>query len=131
MTVLLRDMMDVCVTIGSLTLHLSEYKLVGGCAVHEQGTADGKGTMTAHFPKGTKLTLKGRLAPSVDPASAAVAVDRAVHEKTPVSFSIRNLICSDAFVIGFTLTEGTELPEITLLFYLLHPLADASEVGDV
>lgn len=117
MKITVREMQSYPVQIGELTVYLSEYQIVGGCGISEQGTADGSGTVTAAFPKGTRLTLRGKLAPSSDMAAIIAAVDAAMRGGTTLPLHIKEIRCDAVRLIGFTLKEGQEFPELTLLCY--------------
>ncbi len=110
------------VLVGTVLLHLSDYKLVGGCLVQEQGTADGMGVVTACFPKGTRLTLKGRLAPSTDMAEAAAALDMAMRSGAVSTLKVGKLVYDSARLIGYSFSGGVQAPEAVLLFHTTEAL---------
>ncbi|MDE5563893.1 MAG: hypothetical protein K2I93_01955 [Oscillospiraceae bacterium] len=115
------------VLVGAVLLHLSDYKLVGGCMVQEQGTANGTATVTACFPKGTRLTLKGRLAPSTDMAAAAAALDMVLRSGVTRTLRVGKLVYNDARLIGFSFGGGTQAPEVMLLFHTAEALTKEAE----
>lgn len=110
------------VLVDGVLLHLSEYKLVGGCLVQEQGTAAGKGTVAACFPKGTRLTLRGRLAPSTDMAAAAAALDMVMRSGVTRILHVGNLVYDEARLIGYSFGGGIQAPEAVLLFHTTQML---------
>ena len=58
----LKGLQDFAVTVGTVTLHLDEYCITGGALLRESGNAEGSAAVTALYPKGTRLKLKGKLA---------------------------------------------------------------------
>ena len=68
------------VIFGTIVLHLQEYQITGGCLLHEQGTAEGDAAVTAVYPKGTRIVLKGRLSAwHPDLAAVGASLDAAVR----------------------------------------------------
>lgn len=123
-----RELQDHRVLIGDVMLHFSEYKINGSCLLHEQGTATGDAAVTACFPKGTRITLKGRLAPSTDTAAAVAAVDMVLRSGVKRYLYLGKLICPDARLISYVINEGADFPELTLLFYSSSPLQREANV---
>lgn len=119
MRVLLRDVQDYTVTLGELVLHMEEYRIAGSCALSEQGTAAGTAAVSACFPKGTRITLKGRIAERL--AEAAVQLDRVLHSGEAVRLHLGEIVCQNARLIGYTFGEGQEFPALTLVFYADDP----------
>lgn len=124
----LEQMPDLEVTFGTLTLHLSEYRIVGGCLVHEQGTSAGAAAVSAVYPKGTRITLKGRIAvPEPNFAEAGAALDAAVRSGIGRTVTLGTLVCADMRLIGYTLAPMGTAAEVALVFYTQTPLETEEE----
>lgn len=107
------QMKRYAVSIGETVLYLSAYQLTGSCLVREQGTAAGAGAVTACWPNGTRLMLKGRLA---DTAPAA-ALDAILRAGTTQTLQLGTIVYSSARLIGYRISEGEDVPELMLLFH--------------
>lgn len=105
------------VTVGGIALYLSSYKIVGVCVLREQCTADNLAGVTASYPKGTRLTMQGRLAPSEDPSAVTAALAQRLADGTLEDVRVKGLVLAQARLCGYTVTEGQNVPEVTLLFY--------------
>lgn len=128
MSVQVRELQDHRVLIGDVILHFSEYKINGSCFLHEQGTATGDAAVTACFPKGRRITLKGRLASSTDTAAAVAAIDMVLRSGATRYLYLGKLVCPDARLISYVISEGADFPELTLLFYSGSPLQREADV---
>ncbi|MCR4645996.1 MAG: hypothetical protein K5695_11440 [Oscillospiraceae bacterium] len=104
------------VTVGEIVLHLAEYRLTGSCAVREQGTAQGHTAVTACWSKGTKLVLKGKLSEAADVASVAAALDGKLRAGETMGLRLGHLLYRNALLIGYSLGEGYDVPEVVLIF---------------
>ena len=121
----LEQMQEYPVTIGELTLHLNGYRITGGCLVREQGTSDGTAAVTVLAPKGTRITLQGKLAPPEGCyAGAAAALDSLLREGGTMALSLGTLRCAGARLIGYTLDNTQLPPEVTLVFYTQTPMEE-------
>lgn len=116
MSVELLGMKQFDVAVGEVVLHLAEYRLTGSCAVREQGTALGTGAVTALWPRGTRLVLKGKLSEAADVAAVAVALDTLLRSGETTGVTLGTLLYRNARLIGYSLGEGYEVPEVTLVF---------------
>lgn len=111
------------VVFGTIVLHMQEYQITGGCLLHEQGTAEGDAAVTAVYPKGTRIILKGKVASWVpEPAAVGAALDAAVRSGLPRDVTLGTLVCSDLRLIGYTLGLHDVVSEVTLVFYTQTPL---------
>lgn len=120
---LVREMPDFIVTLGEITLHLSDYQITGGCLLREQGTSDSTAAVTAVFPKGTRITLSGRLVPSQEILTqAGTALDAALRDGTALSVTLGTLVCTDMRLIGYTLRPGETAAEVKLVCCTQSPL---------
>ena len=108
-------MKDYAVIVGNVVLHLSEYRLTGSCGIREQGTALGTGAVTACWPKGTRLVLKGKLSDTADIAEIAAALDAKLHSKVTMGVQLGRLLYTDARLIGYSIGEGADVPEVMLM----------------
>lgn len=126
MSLQLRQMSDIPLLVNDILLHLTEYAITGGCLVREQGTAEGTAAVTACYPKGTRLTLKGRLT-DTDTAKAAAALDTILHSGSACTVSIGALVCSELRLVGYALSGGEELPALELVFYTRAALMEMTE----
>lgn len=115
----IRDVQDYTLTVGGVELHMSEYKIAGSCVLSEQGTASGEAAVSACFPKGTVITLKGRLIGQL--AETAVQLDKVLHSGEELVLHLGEIICRHARLIRYTFGEGRELPELMLVFYANDP----------
>ena len=119
----LRSTQDFAVTFGTLTLHLSEYQITGGCLLREQGTADGDAAVSAFYPKGTRITLKGKLAPPyTETAAVSAALDAAVRSGITRTVYLNTLRCQGMRLIGYTVGLRDITAEVTLVFLTQTPL---------
>ena len=109
---------DLQVTFGTLTLHLQEYQITGGCLLREQGTSAGDAAVSAVYPKGTRIALKGKLAPpAADFAAVGAALDAAVRSGATRTVYLGDLRCQGMRLIGYTLGLRDITAEVTLVFY--------------
>lgn len=123
-----RTMREFPVTFGSLTLHLQEYQITGGCLLREQGTAAGDAAVAAVYPKGTRIALKGRLVPSrPETASVSAALDAAVRSGITRTVWLGDLRCQGMRLIGYTIGLRDTAAEVTLVFYTQTPLDTGEE----
>ncbi|MCR5717438.1 MAG: hypothetical protein K6F80_00170 [Oscillospiraceae bacterium] len=121
--IFIRTMCDHAVTFGSVTLHLQEYRITGGCLLHEQGTADGVSAVAAVYPKGTRIIMKGKLAPPCfNVAQAAAALDAALRGGITRAVQLDALQCTGMRLIGYTLGTQEAAADVTLIFYTQSPL---------
>ena len=121
MNVHVKQLQNFRVLVGNVILYMSEYKIVSGCTLSEQGTASGAGTVTACFPKESRITLKGKLPPSVDMMYLARELDVVLHSGVTRALLLGGLSFYGARLIGYTFSEGEDFPELTLLFYSSDP----------
>ena len=119
----LNAMRDHQVTFGTVTLHLQTYTITGGCLLREQGTADGDAAVAAVYPKGTRIVLKGKIAPPLEHFSdAAAALDACVRGGIPRTLHLGFLTCEGARLIGYTMGTQDTAADVTLVFYTQTPL---------
>ena len=117
-------MRDIPVTVGTLVLHLSSYRLAGSSILHEDGTADGTSAVTAAYPRGTRLTLRGLLAPAAAPAATAVALDTLLRAQTAADLTIGSLCLHGARVLAYTLEEEGDAPSLSIVFLTEQALTE-------
>ncbi|MBR2086401.1 MAG: hypothetical protein IJ906_04595 [Oscillospiraceae bacterium] len=126
----IRAMQDFPVTFGTLTLHLQEYQITGGCLLREQGTAAGDAAVAAVYPKGTRIAVKGKLAPpAAEFAAVGAALDATVRSGITRTVYLGDLRCQGMRLIGYTLGLRDITAEVTLVFYTQTPL-DTEEEED-
>lgn len=121
MNVHVRGLQDYRLLLGRVLLHLSEYKIVGGCIFTEQGTASGASAVTACFPKEVRITLKGKLPPDAELAYIAKELDLILHSGATRVIDLGSVLFQGARLIGYTFDEGADFPELTLLFCSSDP----------
>ena len=110
-------MQNFAVTFGTVTLHLQEYQITGGCLLREQGTAGGDAAIAAVYPKGTRIAVKGKLAPpAAQFAQVAAALDAAVRSGATRTVWLGGLRCQGMRLIGYTLGLHDVAAEVTLVF---------------
>ncbi len=115
MSVRLCEMKQYDVVLGDVVLHLSEYRLTGSCGIREQGTALGTGAVMECWPKGTRLVLKGKLSDTADAAEVAAALDAKLRSGLTMGVQLGRLLYMNARLIGYSIGEGYDVPEVTLL----------------
>ncbi len=105
------------VTVGGITLYLSSYKIVGVCVLKEQCTADNLAGVTASYPKGTRLTMQGKLAPSENSSAVTAVLAQRLADGSLEDVNVQGLVFTQARLCGYTITEGQSAPEVILQFY--------------
>ena len=124
----LEGVQDIAVTVGELTLHLSEYRITGGCLVREQGNAEGTASVAVLYPKGTRITLKGKVAPPLENyAAVGAALDAVLRGGDQMTLRMGFLTARKAMLIGYTMEQGAFPLELTLVFFTASGLEDESE----
>lgn len=123
----LKGLQDFAVTVGTVTLHLDEYCITGGALLRESGNAEGSAAVTALYPKGTRLKLKGKLAPPLSNfAAAGEALDAMLRGGTQVNVRLGFLLARGVRLIGFTLEQKETAADVMLLLYTDTPLEEVS-----
>lgn len=103
------------VQIGDFVMYLSEYQITQSSSLKEAGSADGNPILTACVSLGSRLKLKGKLAPSLPAEQVITALsDRML---CPDDLQIRNVTFPGAMLCSFTVGENSELPDISIVFY--------------
>ena len=124
----LEGVQDIAVTVGEIVLHLSEYHITGGCLVREQGNAEGTASVAVLYPKGTRITLKGKVTPPLEHfASVGAALDGVLRGGDQVVLHMGFLTARNAMLIGYTMEQGAFPMELTLVFFTTSALEDESE----
>ena len=124
MSVRLTGIRDFQFRLGSVTMHMSAYQVTGSCTVRETGTPDGGNAVTALWRKGTRLTLKGKLEPDVDTMQAAAAMDAVLRSGEKTDMVLSGVSYRDLRLIGYTLSDARDTPEVTLIFLTQGPLKE-------
>ena len=128
MSLQLRQMQDIPLLVNDILLRLTDYAITGGCLVREAGTAEGTAVVTACYPKGTRLTLKGRLTDmNTDTAKTAAALDDILHSGSACKVTIGALQCSELRLVGYALSGGEDFPVLKLVFYTQAALTEMTE----
>ena len=115
MSLILQTLKNFPVTIGNLTLYLSGFQMTENSALSESGTADGSTVLSGYWPKGIRLTLKGRIAPAFSAEEILYTLSQ--NMLTEQILNIRNLQFQKAMLCGYTLSENQDTPELSLIFY--------------
>ncbi len=110
-------MHDHVIRFGSLVLHFSQYKLTGSCIVREQGTASGSSAVAAVYPKGSRMTLRGRLAPGVSVSMTGQTLCGMMRAGATVPAVIDNMVLPSARLIAFSIEDTQPAPEITVVLF--------------
>ena len=126
MSVLIQAVKAFPVTVGEITLFLSAYEILGGCQLHEVGTADGSTAVASFWHKGSQFHLQGRLAGN--PEHAIVALDTLARSRVGVPLQIGAVSCTNAVLIGYSIKENQEAIEISVTFYSSAPLVEVEQV---
>lgn len=115
--VMLHPVVSHPVTVGDVTLYLSGWKCTGAAVIREQCTADGTAGVTAGYPKGTRLSMEGKLPPAADAAAVTAALAKRLHDGTRENITVGGLCFADARLCGYTVQAGRGAADVTLLFY--------------
>ncbi len=115
--VMLHPVVSHPVRVGDVTLYLSGWKCVGAAVIREQCTADGTAGVTASYPKGTRLSMEGKLPPAADAAAVTAALAKRLHDGTMENITVGGLCFADARLCGYTVQAGQGTADVTLLFY--------------
>ncbi|MDE5768488.1 MAG: hypothetical protein K2H82_03805 [Oscillospiraceae bacterium] len=103
------------VQIGDFVIYLSEYQITQSSSLKESGSVDGNVILTSCVSLGSRLKLKGKLAPMLSPDQVIATLSgRMLH---PENLQIRNLTFPGAMLCSFTVGENSEMPDISLVFY--------------
>jgi hypothetical protein len=114
----LHSLQSYPVTVNGLTLLLSGWQAVGSCVLREEGTAEGNAALTSAYPKGTRLTLRGKLTPVTTGVRAAAAFAEMLQNGTVQDVTVQTLCFPAARLCGYTVREEQELPEAVLVFFV-------------
>lgn len=124
----LRPIRRFPVTIGGITLYLSSCRTVGASVLREQCTADNTAAVTASYPKGTRVTLEGWLAPMQDAAAVIAALAARLSDASEEDVTVCGLCFQSARLCGYSVNENQEHTAVTLTFYtLLAPVTVEGE----
>lgn len=125
----LRPIRRFPVTIGGITLYLSSCRTVGVSVIREQCTADNTAAVTASYPKGTRVTLEGWLAPAQDAQAVIAALAARLFDASEEDVTVRGLCFQKARLCGYTVNENQEHTAVTLTLYtpLAPVLAEVEE----
>lgn len=115
--VMLHPVVSHPVTVGDVTLYLSGWKCTGAAVIREQCTADGTAGVTAGYPKGTRLSMEGKLPSAADAAAVTAALAKRLHDGTTENITVGGLCFADARLCGYTVQAGRGAADVTLLFY--------------
>ncbi len=113
----LRSLRRFPVTIGGITICLSSCRTVGVCVLREQCMADNTAAVTAAYPKGTRVTLEGWLAPAQDTAAVTAALAQRLFDGTQEDVSVCGLLFQGARLCSYAVHENQEHTAVTLTFY--------------
>ena len=115
MSYIIQNLKSFPVTIGTLTVYLSGCQISGSSTIKESGTADGSFVVSGYWQQGSRLKLKGKLAPSVAPEQVIIQIFQNMMQKR--TLLLNTLSFTNAMLCGYTLSEQEDTPELTLLFY--------------
>ncbi len=127
MEVILQAVRSYPVEIGGVVLHLSAWKAVGMQVLSEQGTAAGETILTASHPRGTRLTLEGKLAPAQDAGVVTAVLAAQLQSGVQEDVQLRGLVFPAARLCGYTISEAQGAAELTLQLYTLQCPVRAEE----
>lgn len=128
MTEMILQPLKCCpVEIGGVKLYLSGWKTAGVRVLKEQCTAGNAAAVTASYPKGTRLTMEGKLAPAQDAAMVTAALAKRLNDDTQEDVTVQGLVFPAARLCAYTVTEGRGVSEVTLQFYTEQIPAMAEE----
>lgn len=105
------------VAVGGVRLYLSAWKTSGVRVLKEEYTSGGAAGVTASYPKGTRLTLEGKLAPMQDTAAVTAELAGRLAAGTQEEITVHGLCFSGARLCAYTVTEGQGAAEVMLQFH--------------
>ncbi len=108
-----------CYTVqfGTVTLCLQAYEVKGQTVLTERVTADNLPAVTASYPKGTRLTLRGGLSASEDTAAVTAVLAQYLQEGTVQDIFIGALQFPAARLVGYAVSETDGDTQAQLQFY--------------
>lgn len=115
------------VTAGGTVLYLSAWKTAGTCVIRERCTAAGSAGVTASFPKGTRLTMEGKLAPTENAALVTAALAKRLHDGTQEDVTVEGIVFPQARLCGYTVSAGQQETELILVFYTAQPPVEVTD----
>ncbi len=115
--VILQPMQCCPVEIGGVRLYLSKWKMTGVRVLREQCHSGNAAAVTASYPKGTRLTMEGKLAPRQGAASVTAALAKRLSEGTKEDVQVQGLTFPAAVLCAYTLTQDGSAVEVMLQFY--------------
>lgn len=105
------------VQFGEISLCMASCKVVGACVLTERATASNHAAVTASWPKGTRLTLQGKLAPEQSVSGVIAVLAQYLQDGTGQDVTVDGLVFADARLTAYTVSDGQETAEVMLQLY--------------
>lgn len=106
------------ITMDGITLHMASCKVTGVCSVTEQAASNGLCAVAEICPKGTRLELCGVLPPETDTDSVIAVLAAWLQAGTLQNLTLGTLVCAQARLCGYTVSDAEAAPEIVLKYYV-------------
>lgn len=119
-----------CYTVqfGTVTLCLQAYEVKGQTVLTERVTADNLPAVTASYPKGTRLTLRGGISALEDAAAVTAVLAQYLQEGTVQDITVGTLQFPAARLVGYAVSEADGDAQVQLQFYCAAvPVQEAGE----
>ncbi len=113
MSFILQNLKSFPVAIGQMLLYCSSYQITETSHLQESGTASGGNVLAGAWPKGIRITLKGRL--TISPEQVIYTLSQAML--TEQILSLTEIKFEHAMLCSYTISDQQEIPEMTLVFY--------------
>ncbi len=105
------------VQFGEVSLVLYAYEVQGRTELTERVTADSLPAVTASFPKGTRLTLRGSLPAAADAAAVTAVLAQYLQAGTAQDILLGTLRFASARLCGYTVSGENGTVKAQLQFY--------------
>ncbi len=109
------------VSLGDITVNVSQWELTGQRMYSEQGSADGSCIVTNHFQRARKLILEGYFVTETDPDSLILLLDSYISSGAHISITLRKMLFTDTRITKYTVLEKGEEPYIKLRVEISAP----------
>ncbi len=105
------------VSFGAVELYLQSYEIKGACVLTERMTADNQPALTASFPKGTRLTMRGILSPLQDAGEVIVQLAAYLQGAVLQDVAFGSLTIKGVRLCNYQVTEEDGAARVMVQFY--------------
>ncbi len=105
------------VSFGTVELYLQSYEIKGACALTERVTADNLPALTASYPKGTRLTMRGTLSPLQDAGEVIVLLAEYLQDAVQQDVNFGTLTFKGARLCNYQAKEEDGAVRVMVQFY--------------